>query len=237
MKTGPLALVGGAEFQPGNEPQDALLAQAAEDGPAFVLATAAARQRPDLAVEHARRWFAQLGLATEELPATTRTLANADEQVALARTGRFFYLVGGDPGLVPKTLAGTPMWAAILEAWREGAALAGSSAGAMALGTWTLVRARMPGDARRRFAPALDVVPRIAVVPHFDTFGGRWVEATLPAAPEEDVVLLGIDERTAAVHTGDGWRAMGAGSVHVVTREGRRAVADGAIEGLPGPGA
>jgi cyanophycinase len=232
--SGPLALVGGAEFQPGNEAQDRLLARAADGGRAFVLATAAARQRPDLAVEHARRWFEALGLPTEELPATTRRLANADAQVTLAHAGRFFYLVGGDPGLVPKTLAGTRLWDAIVEAWREGAALAGSSAGAMALGAWTLTRDRMPGDARRRFAPALDLVPRVAVVPHFDTFGGGWVDATLPSAPE-DAVLLGIDERTAAVHDGGGWRAVGPGTVHVLTREGRRAVSDGALEGLPRP--
>ncbi len=47
-----------------------------------------------------------------------------------ARVGRFFYLVGGDPGRVPTTLNGTPVWTAILEAWLGGAALAGSSAGA-----------------------------------------------------------------------------------------------------------
>jgi cyanophycinase len=233
--SGPLALVGGAEFQPGNEAQDRLLARAADGGRAFVLATAAARQRPDLAVEHARRWFARLDLETEELPATTRTFANTEEQVALARTGRFFYLVGGDPGLVPKTLAGTRMWDAIVEAWREGAALAGSSAGAMALGAWTLTRDRRPGNARRRFSPALDLVPAIAVVPHFDTFGGGWVEATLSSAPADDAVLLGLDERTAAVHVDGTWRAMGPGSVHVVTREGRRTVADGTIDGLPRP--
>ncbi|MGE5228066.1 MAG: Type 1 glutamine amidotransferase-like domain-containing protein [Planctomycetaceae bacterium] len=233
--SGPLALVGGAEFQPGNEAQDRLLARAADGGRAFVLATAAARQRPDLAVEHARRWFAGLGLAAEELPATTRRLANADAQVDLARTGRLFYLVGGDPGLVPKTLAGTKVWEAVVRAWREGAALAGSSAGAMALGAWTLVRDRMPGDTRRRFAPALDLVPQVAVVPHFDTFGGGWVEATLPSAPDEDAVLLGLDERTAAVHLDGGWRAIGPGSVHVLTREGRRTVTDAAIEGLPRP--
>jgi len=37
---GPLALVGGDELNPGNEPQDEVLVRAAGDGPAFVLATA-----------------------------------------------------------------------------------------------------------------------------------------------------------------------------------------------------
>src|SRR5205085_3054146 len=57
-----LALVGGDELNPGNEPQDEALAVGARPGPAYVIATAAARGRPDLAVKHATRWFAGLGL-------------------------------------------------------------------------------------------------------------------------------------------------------------------------------
>ena len=233
---GPLALVGGDELKPGNEPQDEVLARVAGDGPAFVLATAAGRQRPEVAVANAVRWFASLGLAVEELPATRRSDAKDSANAARARLGRFFYLVGGDPGLVPKTLAGTPLWEAIAEAWRSGAALAGSSAGAMALGEWTLVRERMPGDDRRRYLPALGLVPRLAVLPHFETFGHRWVESAESAAPRSDVVLLGVDERTAALHVDRAWRALGDGGVTVIAGGERRRYASGEpIEGIPPP--
>jgi cyanophycinase len=233
---GPLALVGGDELKPGNEPQDEVLARAAGDGPAFVLATAAGRQRPEVAVANAVRWFASLGLAVEELPATRRSDAKDSANAARARQGRLFYLVGGDPGLVPKTLAGTPLWEAIAEAWRSGAALAGSSAGAMALGEWTLVRERMPGDDRRRYLPALGLVPRVAVLPHFETFGHRWVETAERAAPRSDVVLLGVDERTAALHVDGAWRALGDGGVTVIAGGERRKFASGEpIEGVPAP--
>ncbi|HEY3107190.1 MAG TPA: hypothetical protein VGL23_00455, partial [Chloroflexota bacterium] len=104
--TGPLALVGGAEFQPGNEPTDRALLAAAGEGPAYVLPTAAARQRPDLAVATARAWFASLGRQVEELPVLTRSDALAARLAGLARQGRFFYLVGGDPGLVAQMLDG-----------------------------------------------------------------------------------------------------------------------------------
>jgi cyanophycinase len=233
---GPLALVGGDELKPGNEPQDEVLARVAGDGPAFVLATAAGRQRPEVAVANAVRWFASLGLAVEELPATRRSDAKDSANAARARQGRFFYLVGGDPGIVPKTLAGTPLWEAIAEAWRSGAALAGSSAGAMALGEWTLVRERMPGDDRRRYLPALGLVPRLAVLPHFETFGHRWVESGERAAPRSDVVLLGVDERTAALHVDGAWRALGDGGVTVIAGGERRRFASGEpIEGVPVP--
>jgi cyanophycinase len=234
--TGPLALVGGDEFGPGNEPQDEVLVRAATAGPAYVLATAAARQRPDVAVANAVRWFGALGLRVEELPALRKRDATSSENVERAASGRFFYLVGGDPGLVPKTLAATPLWEAIVAAWRGGAVLAGSSAGAMAFGEWTLTRERMPGDERRRYAPALALVPRVAVIPHFDGFGHRWVDSALAAAERDDVVLLGIDERTAALHRDGTWRALGHGAVTLITRNERaRFDAGTPIDGLPEP--
>jgi cyanophycinase len=236
VSAGPLALVGGDELNPGNEPQDRVLVEAAGGGPAYVLATAAARQRPDLAVANARRWFAGLGLRVEELPATRRSHVRSAEVAELARRGRFFYLVGGDPGIVPSILSGSPVWDAVVAAWREGAGLGGSSAGAMALGAWTLVRQRMPGDERRRYAPALGLVPNVAVLPHFDTFGQRWVRSALAAAPTDDVVLVGPDERTAALWRDGTWTALGAGGVTVITRRDRRTFGSGSrIEGLPDP--
>jgi cyanophycinase len=235
-EVGPLALVGGDELNPGNEEQDRLLVDAAGGGPAYVLATAAGRQRPDLAVRNAVRWFGELGLEVEELPATKRSHVTSTENAERARGGRFFYLVGGDPGLVPKTLAGTPVWDAIVEAWREGAALAGSSAGAMALGEWTLIRGRMPGDDQRQYRPALGLVPGVAVLPHFDTFGHRWVDSALAGAPRDDVVLVGVDERSAAVWHDGGWKAYGPGSITTIAEgEVVRSTSKEAIIGLPKP--
>ena len=132
-----------------------------------------------------------------------------------AKDGSFFYLVGGDPGIVPDVLAGSPVWQAIIEAWVGGAALAGSSAGAMALGRWTLTRRAVPGDRDRRYREALGLVPNVAVLPHFATFGREWVTSALDGRPSDDVILLGVDERAAAVWSGGSWRAMGDGGVTV----------------------
>jgi cyanophycinase len=235
-RAGPLALVGGDELNPGNEPQDEVLVASASGGPAFVLATAAARQRPDLAVRNAIAWFKGLGLDVEELPAIRRSDVTSPKNAELARAGRFFYLVGGDPGLVPKTLAETPLWNAIVEAWREGAALAGSSAGAMALGEWTLIRDRRPGDARRRYRAALSIVRSIAVIPHFDRFGEQWVDGALAGAPRDDVVLVAVDERSAALWRNGAWQAFGPGGVTIITRSSRRRFASSEqIEEIPQP--
>jgi cyanophycinase len=219
MPAGPLILVGGAEFLPGNEPHDRLFADAAA-GPAYVIATAAVRQDPDRAVATARRWFSGLGLEVTELRLRGRRDAADPSTVEAARAGRGFYLCGGDPGLIVKLLAGTPAWDAVVDAWRiGGAALAGSSAGAMALGEWTLIRAGM-SHARRRFAPALAILPGVAVVPHFEEFGEGWLPSI--DAAERGAVLLGLDTRTAAVWRPRlGWVAEGAGRVTVIGNDGR----------------
>ena len=50
------------------------------------------------------------------------------------------------------------------------------------------------------------------------------------------MVLLGIDERAAAVWSDGIWRAMGDGEVTVITMGGERAFGPGrAIDGLPPP--
>lgn len=233
---GPLALVGGDELNPGNEPQDALLVAAAGSGPAYVVATAAARHRPELAVAHAREWFARFGLDVIELPVRTRTQARSPETAELAAQGRFFYLVGGDPGIVPAVLLDSPVWRAVVSAWRSGAVLAGSSAGAMAMGEWTLIRGRYPGDRARRYRDALGLVPGLAVLPHFATFGRGWVASALEERPSNEVVLLGLDERTAAVWSDGAWSAMGDGDVTVVTPREDRVFGPGdVIDGLPSP--
>jgi cyanophycinase len=213
---GLLALVGGDEFNPGNEEQDRMLAAAAGRGPAFVIPTAAARQKPEQSVAHATTWFRRLGVELQELPVLKRSDATSAILAARARAGGLFYLVGGDPGLVAKVLSGSVVWTAMLEAWRDGAALAGSSAGAMALCSHTLVRASWPNRFNRRPVDALGLVPRTALLPHFDTFGQRWIESAQAAAP--GLRLLGVDERSAAVWDGTRWVAAGPGTVTVINR-------------------
>ena len=231
---GVLCLTGGDEFHPGNEPQDSVLRDAAAGRPAFVLASAA-RDNPEAAVHTAQRWFAGLGLEVTELRVRTPADARSEQVAEAAASAGLFYLVGGDPGRVVRVLRGSRVWEAIVAAWRKGAALAGSSAGAMALCEWSLLREGFPGHTRRRAVPALRVVPETALLPHFDTFGARWIPSAQEAVGA-DTLLLGVDERTAAVWRDGAWAAMGAGTVTVVRGADRlRIAADSPIDGLPQP--
>jgi cyanophycinase len=229
---GLLVLNGGEEFKAGNEPQDRELIVRSRPGPALVVPTAAARQSPEMAVATARRWFSRLGVEVEELPVYNRRNAASRELVARAAEAGFLYLTGGDPGLVARVLAASPVWEAMLGAWESGAGLAGSSAGAMALAGRTLVMARWPHHHERRAVPALGLLPDVAVIPHFERFGPRWKVEELPAG----TTLLGIDERTAAIWDGDRWLALGAGGVTVVTPSGSsRFDAGQECPGIPEP--
>jgi cyanophycinase len=238
--TGPLALVGGGEFLPGNEPNDLVLVDAAtrgdRTGPAFIVASAAAQQNPEMAAAMARSWFAGLGLDVDELPLRSHDEANDPAIVERARSGRFFYLTGGDPGLVMSILEGSAAWSAIIEAWQAGAALAGSSAGALAFGELTLSKqvepAQMLTNSRRGFG----LVPGVVAVPHLENDGGAALPIVRPVVTGFGGKLLGLEERTAAVWSNGEWRALGAGRVVVFDLRGERAYANGAlIEGLPPP--
>lgn len=232
--SGPLALVGGAEFQPGNEEQDRVLARAANGRAAYVVC-AAIRTRPEQAVSTARRWFATVDVDMTELRVRTRTDASAEASVDAARDAGLVYLAGGDPGRTVQLLAGTPVWDAIAAAWRGGAALAGSSAGAMALCRWTLVRHHWPQHDTRRPIDALGVVRDSALLPHFDTFGQRWIPSAQQALGAE-VTLVGVDERSAALWVDGSWTATGPGSVTIIRGGERTRFAGGAtVSGIAQP--
>jgi cyanophycinase len=236
ITAGPLALVGGDEFHPGNEVQDALLCEAAAGRPAYIVATAA-RDSPEAAVATAQRWFRRFDVDITELRVRTITEARSTATAELARGAGLIYICGGDPGRVVQVLRGTLVWEAIRQSWRDGCALGGSSAGAMALCEWSLVRRGFPGHTDRRGLEGLNLVPASAFLPHYDTFGERWI----PSAQESvgaDTLLIGVDERSAAVWIDGAWSAMGPGRV-VLVRGDERTVfpALSPIEGLPQPDA
>jgi hypothetical protein len=104
----------------------------------------------------------------------------------------------------------------------------------MALCSQTLIRASWPNRFNRRPTDALGVVPDTALLPHFDTFGNRWIESAQRALP--GTTLLGVDEMSAALWKDDTWRAMGPGSVTVIKGKKVQIFASGQeVTGLRSP--
>ncbi len=205
---GPLALVGGDEWHPGCS-FDAELLAASGGTDVLVLPTAAAYEHPEKSVASARSWFETMGATVRGLMVLGRPDAEDGTNAAVVRTSRFIYLGGGSSMHLRSVLKGSLLWEALLEAWRDGAVVAGSSAGAMVL-TDPMVDSR--GGA---LTVGLGMVENIAVIPHVGHENAEKVHRSVAlAAPGLPVV--GIPERTALIRDPDGaWRQAGEGEVEV----------------------
>jgi cyanophycinase-like exopeptidase len=153
------------------------------------------------------------------LPVNDRS--DADDPVLAARVmgAGLIYLSGGHPAYLAGTLSGTAVWAAIVAAWRAGAALAGCSAGAMALTSWVpSLREREKGP-----TPGLGLLSHIRVIPHFDTFAARAPDLVERFLMPDDpaVTVIGVDEETALVGGPVEWTVQGRQSAWRLTGNSR----------------
>ncbi|HMK63552.1 MAG TPA: Type 1 glutamine amidotransferase-like domain-containing protein [Acidimicrobiales bacterium] len=222
QSVGMLALVGGDEWHPGCE-FDAQLLEASGGTDVLVLPTAAAYEHPGKAVESATSWFASLGASARGLMVLGRPDAQDPANAEVVRSSRFVYLGGGSPMHLRSVLKASAVWEALLDTWRHGAVVAGSSAGAMVL-TDPMVDPR--GGA---LTVGLGMVEQMAVIPHFGHENAEKVHrAVALAAP--GIAVVGIPERTALIRSPDGtWWSAGEGEVQVFV-SGKPA----GFEALPG---
>jgi cyanophycinase len=206
--TGPLALIGGGEWSDGCSFDRTLLdAVGAEE--VVVLPTASAYEHPDRLVTQAEQWFGAMGVRVRGLMVLGRPDALERDNVDVVAAARFLYLAGTSPMHLRSVLKDSPLWDALVAAWNGGAAVAGSSAGAMVLCD------PMVDQRGGAFTLGLGLLDGVAVVPHHDTWSEEKAHRTRQLAPK-GLVVAGVDERTALVRDGDGqWRAEGAGAVSI----------------------
>jgi cyanophycinase len=224
---GPVALVGSGEYLPVMEEVERGLL--AGRPPRYVqLATAAAPEGP----ESLGRWHAlgkaaaaRLGVEQVIVPVVDRVSADDPGLAALIEGAGLVYLSGGNPPFLAATLRGTLVWQAIHAAWQGGAALAGCSAGAMAMAT-SVPDLRHP---LRGSEEGLAVVPQLSVIPHFDRLAARMPDFVLNAVTHAGpgVTVVGVDEETALVGGPDEWVVEGRQKVWVLTSDGRKGYAAG----------
>lgn len=206
--TGPLALVGGAEWQDGCD-FDRDLLEMAGTKEVVVLPTAAAYEHPDRAVATATAWFDKLGATVRALPVLKRQEAEDAAIADEARRAKFVYIGGGSPLHLRSVLKESALWDAIAEAWHGGAVLAASSAGAM-VACDPMIDPR--GGA---FTLGLGLIAQVAVLPHVDDWSHDKFRRVLDLAPA-GTRILGIGERTAVIRAADGsWTTRGDGAVKV----------------------
>jgi cyanophycinase len=205
---GALALVGGAEWTAGCDFDADLLALAGVSE-VLVLPTAAAFEHPERAVATAEHWFGGLGAEARGLMVLERPDAEESAHADAVRRAPFIYLGGGSPLHLRSVLKASAVWAALVDAWRSGAVLAASSAGAMVLGD-SMVDPR--GGA---LTLGLGLLHGLAVMPHADTWSPEKARRTVELATGH-LRIVAIDQRTALIwRPGEGWSVAGTGGVTV----------------------
>jgi cyanophycinase len=216
---GPIALVGSGEFTPATEDVDRALLDG-RPGRVVFLPTAAAlegHERVAYWVDLGRAHYARLGVDASPLVVLDRVDADRAEIAAQIEGAGLVYLSGGDPTYLAKTLVGTRVGAAITAAWLQGGAVAGCSAGAIALmETVPDIRRGSPS------VPGLGVVQGMIVLPHFDQIE-RWMPGAIRLARETTppgMHLVGVDEDTAIVGGPSNWQVMGRQHAWVLTTAG-----------------
>jgi cyanophycinase len=208
---GYLLLEGGAEF--GGRMRDpdlrAIELAGGFNAPIRIIPTAAA---PDnnhqRAGNNAIRWFQSLGAKDViSIPLLSKIRAEDKGIAQSLRDANLIYMLGGFTHYLGQTLKDSLVWQAAVEAYQNGAVIAGSSAGAMVMCQFYF------DPSAGRVHDGLNLVPNSLVLPHHDTFGKHWAPKLLKKIPK--ATLIGIDEQTGMLNDGEdnSWNAYGRGVV------------------------
>jgi cyanophycinase len=211
---GTLALIGGGEWRDGTRDLDAALLEASGGAEVLVAPTAAAYEHPDRVIEAARTHFAKLGAKVRELPVLHRREAEDAEISETVRDARFVYFADGSPLHLRSVIKDSALFDALLAAYRSGAVLAASGAGA------TVLCDPMVDPRGGAYTVGLGIVTGLAVFPYHGSAADHLRERSIDLLPA-NAVLVGIDEETALVRRPDAdWSVAGAGAVTIYAAAG-----------------
>jgi cyanophycinase len=225
--TGTLVAIGGHEDREGGRVILRAVADALNGRQLLILATAS--QRPRAYEELYCDVFAAIGVE-DVRPLALRDRQNAHDPAvvdAIAGSGGVF-ITGGKQTRLLEAVRGTPAHAELSRVWREGGVLAGTSAGASALG-----ETAVSGTDTVRLTSGLAYVPRVIIDQHFSQ-RDRMARLREGLGRTPDHIGIGIDEDTALVVRGDDATVLGSGKVTVVAAgEEPRGFASGQRVPLP----
>ncbi len=170
--------------------------------------------------ERYKQVLGELGVPrVKTIHAVTRAQAN-DEAAALAiRDATGIFMTGGNQLRLSSTIGGTRLADAVLDQFRKGAVVAGTSAGASAMSSHMIAvgaSGATPKHRMAQIAAGLGVLPGVIVDQHFQQRNrlGRLLSLI---AQNPSLLGLGVDEDTAGVVSPDHvMEVIGRGSITVV---------------------
>lgn len=229
-KSGVLIIIGGHEDKEG---ECVILKEVARHVPngRLVLATIASAEPEDYFEEY-KRCFSKLGI--DELIhvyITDRSESLDKEKLAQLEQVDGVFFSGGDQLRISSQIGDTPFETRILEIYRNGGVVAGTSAGASVMGEIMLIRGPNAESHRigdLHLAPGLHLLKDVIIDQHFAERGriGRLLGAV---ALNPRILGIGIDEDTAIVVQGKQFHVLGSGAVYVIDGAGvtRSNIAEG----------
>jgi cyanophycinase len=197
MSTGWLALVGGHEWTDGCRPIDELLLKETGAKEVLIVPTAAAYEQPHKVIDVATEYFAELGVKVKALDVLNRQAAADKAAVKAIKAAKLVYFGDGSPLHLRSVFKDTPAWDALVAAWNDGVAIAGTGAGAMALGD-PMVDPR--GGA---FTLGLGLLPSMAAMTKTHDWHHETKRRTIQLATK-DVPLVAVDDATAVMRSPSG---------------------------------
>jgi hypothetical protein len=197
---GPLGLLSGDEFLDGATGFDRRLLELT--GPNVGVIYCADHRAQSQSERYARTHFDKLGARPFSLDMHEGQLPEFD--VA--------YIAGGSPKTLLEHLRASPTFAEVLNRWRSGAGLAGSSAGAMVLCAHMLVPeqgARVPTTWTHSVGP----IGGFAVAAHASSRPRAWLEEIARTAP---VPVVALGDSSGVILRSDGFETLGPEPVWIV---------------------
>lgn len=214
---GSIVLIGGAEDKEGERSILREVAKRARAGPLVVCTAGSAV--PDDVFDVYRPIFRGLGIRTVTHVAVPRRETADDPGAAeVVLRAKAFFFAGGDQLRITSNIAGSRLHRAIIALYTAGGTIAGTSAGASALGH-TMPVSTVEDEHRiaaaSQLLPAMGLVPDVIVDQHFAQ-RGRMGRLIAGVAENPRLLGIGIDENTALVWQRGSFQVLGAGAVYVV---------------------
>lgn len=204
---GTLALVGGGAWSDPCRALDADLLERSGASEVVVVPTAAAFEQPARRLEAAAAYFDALGCGTVGLDVLHRAEAEDDANATRVRDARFVYVADGSPLHLRSVLKDSKLFEALVAAYRGGATVVASGAGA------TVLCDPMVDPRGGAYTVGLGLVGNLAVFPYHGSAADHLRVRSVDLLPR-GALLAGVDECTALVRDPEPrWRVVGAGRV------------------------
>ncbi|MGD0374913.1 MAG: cyanophycinase [Streptosporangiaceae bacterium] len=218
--SGSLLIIGGAEDRCcGAGLLERFVELSGGDEARIVLVTAATGIPEQVHADY-ERVFRKLGVdRAKELRLRGRADADSDSAALMLTDATGVFVCGGDQSRL-RTLVGSRTNDIMLERLGTGLVVAGTSAGATAMGAAMILGGEGPevSAAAVRTGPGLGLAPKVLIDMHFGE-RGRLPRLLSAVATDPDQLGVGIDENTAILVEGNSFQVLGSGVATVADAE------------------